>query len=91
MTGVGPKVDANAFDDLLGSHKFTPKEEKPTTLKGMKNVQLAEDMDPNKLKVLTSLYLLLNIYYSVLTCLYLYEYLCVNLYVYMYLALNIYI
>lgn len=46
-------MSANAFGDLLGGHTFTSKEDenKPTSLKGMKVEQLAEDMDPDKLKV----------------------------------------
>ena len=51
-TGVGPKVDANAFDDLLGTHNFTSKpSSKPTTLKGLRTEQLAQEVDPDKLKV----------------------------------------
>ncbi|GFN87115.1 cyclin-g-associated kinase-like, partial [Plakobranchus ocellatus] len=46
-----PKVTADTFNDLLGDHKFTKKEE-PKTLKDMKKVQMAEEMDPDKLKVM---------------------------------------
>ncbi|GFR85921.1 cyclin-G-associated kinase-like, partial [Elysia marginata] len=46
-----PKVTADTFNDLLGDHKFTKKEE-PKTLGDMRKKQLAEEMDPNKLKVM---------------------------------------
>lgn len=46
-----PKVTADTFNDLLGDHKFTKKEE-PKTLGDMKKKQMAEEMDPNKLKVM---------------------------------------
>lgn len=49
--GVGPKVGNDAFNDLLGGHQFTSKATKPTTLKDMKTEQIAQDMDPDKLKV----------------------------------------
>ncbi|KAF6038325.1 GAK [Bugula neritina] len=51
-TGVGPKVGNDAFNDLLGGHQFTSKATKPTTLKDMKTEQIAQDMDPDKLKVM---------------------------------------
>ena len=51
--GVGPKIDSNTFDDLLGNHTFTSKPSKPTTLKGMKDDQLEGVLDPEELKVCT--------------------------------------
>ncbi|XP_067938302.1 cyclin-G-associated kinase-like isoform X2 [Watersipora subatra] len=50
-TGVGPKVDINTFDDLLGNHNFTSKSSKPTTLNGLKTELLAQDLDPDQLKI----------------------------------------
>lgn len=51
ILGVGPKVDSNTFDDLLGSHNFTAKPKGPTSLKDMKADQLVTEMDPDKVKV----------------------------------------
>ena len=47
-----PKVEANAFEDLLGGHTFTSnKPEEPKTLGDMKKKLMAEETDPDKLKV----------------------------------------
>ncbi|RUS92097.1 hypothetical protein EGW08_000121 [Elysia chlorotica] len=46
-----PKVTADTFNDLLGDHKFSKKEE-PKTLGDMKKKQMVEETDPDKLKVM---------------------------------------
>lgn len=52
ISGVAPKVGSNTFDDLLGGHQFTgSSSNEPKTMKAMKNEALAEEMDPDKLKV----------------------------------------
>ena len=50
-TGVKPKVEADAFGDLLGGFQPTKKEDGPTTLSAMRKDELSKTMDPNKLKV----------------------------------------
>ncbi|KAK3091567.1 hypothetical protein FSP39_020845 [Pinctada imbricata] len=51
--GFKPKMDANAFEDLLGGHQFTSnKPDEPKTLGAMKKKTMAEETDPNKLKVM---------------------------------------
>lgn len=44
----------NAFEDLLGNHQFTSSKanSSPKTIGDMKKKQMAEEMDPEKLKVL---------------------------------------
>ena len=39
------------FEDLLGNHGFTKKDEGPKTIGDMKKKTMAEEMDPIKLKV----------------------------------------
>lgn len=43
----------NAFEDLLGNHQFTSSKQNnaPKTICDMKKLQMAEEMDPEKLKV----------------------------------------
>lgn len=43
----------NAFEDLLGNHQFTSSKQNnaPKTIGDMKKQQMAEEMDPEKLKV----------------------------------------
>lgn len=52
--GVKPQVNVNAFEDLLGNHQFTSSKQNnaPKTIGDMKKQQMAEEMDPEKLKVL---------------------------------------
>lgn len=50
--GPKPKVSTNAFEDLLGQHTFSKKEnDGPKTLGDMKKEIMAECMDPEKLQV----------------------------------------
>ena len=52
---IGPKptVSNHAFEDLLGSQGFSSssKSNEPKTIGSMRKQLLAEDMDPDKLKV----------------------------------------
>ncbi|XP_062593365.1 cyclin-G-associated kinase-like [Saccostrea cucullata] len=52
--GPKPPVSESAFEDLLGNHQFTSSKQNstPKTLGAMKKKQRAEEMDPDKLKVL---------------------------------------
>lgn len=53
LSGPKPKVSENAFEDLLGNHKFTSnKKDEPRTMKDMRREIDAKDMDPETLKVL---------------------------------------
>lgn len=58
--GPKPKVTADTFNDLLGEHQFSSRKDEPKTLGDMKKKQMAEEMDPIKLKVkpLITIYLL---------------------------------
>ena len=52
LSGPKPKVSENAFEDLLGNHKFTSsKKDEPRTIKDMRREIDAKDMDPDTLKV----------------------------------------
>ena len=46
-----PKLAANQFGDLLGGFSAAKKEDGPKTIKDLRKDQLAEEMDPDKLKV----------------------------------------
>lgn len=46
-----PKVSSSQFDDLLGDFSAAKKDDGPKTIKEMRKDQLAQDMDPDKLKV----------------------------------------
>ncbi len=46
-----PKVAEDTFEDLLGGHTFTKKDDGPKTIKEMRKQEDAETMDPVKLKV----------------------------------------
>lgn len=49
---VGPKVSANAFEDLLGEHQFTSSSKnEPKTIKDMRKEQNLQEMDPEKARV----------------------------------------
>ena len=52
-TGPKPTVSNHAFEDLLGSQGFSSssKSNEPKTIGSMRKQILAEDMDPDKLKV----------------------------------------
>ncbi|XP_012944616.1 cyclin-G-associated kinase [Aplysia californica] len=51
--GPKPKLDSSTFDDLLEDHQFSSrKENEPKTMGDMKKKQMAEEMDPDKLKIL---------------------------------------
>ncbi|XP_065174622.1 cyclin-G-associated kinase-like [Sycon ciliatum] len=51
--GVAPKVQKNAFDDLLSSQGFqTNKGNQNVSLKAMQNKELEKTMDPVKLKIM---------------------------------------
>ncbi|KAL5021015.1 hypothetical protein ScPMuIL_000170 [Solemya velum] len=51
--GPKPKVAEATFDDLLGDHSFSSqKGNDPKTLSDMKKNQLAQEMDPDKLKIM---------------------------------------
>ncbi|KAI8787018.1 cyclin-G-associated kinase isoform X1 [Biomphalaria glabrata] len=50
--GPKPKVTADTFNDLLGEHQFSSRKDEPKTLGDMKKKQMAEEMDPIKLKVM---------------------------------------
>ena len=52
-TGPKPTVSNHAFEDLLGSQGFSSssKSNEPKTIGSMRKQLLAEDMDPDKLKV----------------------------------------
>ena len=51
--GISPRVEKNAFDDLLSGQGFqsSNKSNQPTSLKDMRNKELEQTMDPVKLKV----------------------------------------
>ncbi|XP_064605296.1 cyclin-G-associated kinase-like [Liolophura sinensis] len=50
--GPKPKVSEDAFEDLLGSTKFTGKKSnEPKTIGAMRKADICQDMDPDKLKV----------------------------------------
>lgn len=46
-----PKVGEDTFEDLLGGHQFTKKDEGPKTIKELRKQEEAECTDPIKLKV----------------------------------------
>ena len=48
---VKPKVSEDTFEDLLGGHQFTKKDEGPKTIKELRKQDEAECTDPIKLKV----------------------------------------
>ena len=52
--GPKPTVSNNAFEDLLGSQGFSAssKPDEPKTISSMRQKQLEEEMDPEKLKVI---------------------------------------
>lgn len=51
--GPKPPVSNNAFEDLLGQQGFSASSKnEPKTIGSMRKQQLAEDMDPNKLKIM---------------------------------------
>ncbi len=53
VEGVKPKVEANAFEDLLGSQGFVgPKPPGPTTLGGLKREEDIKDLTGEEIKVL---------------------------------------
>jgi tRNA U38,U39,U40 pseudouridine synthase TruA len=52
IKGVGPKVSANAFEDLLGGHQFTSSSaNQPKTIKDMRRELDLQDVDPETLQV----------------------------------------
>lgn len=45
-------MTADTFNDLLGDHQFASRRDKgPKTIDDMRKKHLAEDMDPDKLRV----------------------------------------
>ncbi|BFY99570.1 hypothetical protein BsWGS_02610 [Bradybaena similaris] len=50
--GPKPKVSADTFNDLLGEQFTSRKDNEPKTLGDMKKKLLAEEMDPDKLRVM---------------------------------------
>lgn len=61
--GPKPKVSEDAFEDLLGSTKFTGKKSnEPKTIGAMRKADICQDMDPDKVKV--NLHFHLPIFYE---------------------------
>lgn len=62
----------NAFEDLLGNHQFTSSKQNnaPKTIGDMKKLQMAEEMDPEKLKVDLAFKLAAQIGTMMTVCLY---------------------
>ncbi|KAH9489463.1 hypothetical protein Btru_046281 [Bulinus truncatus] len=52
VQGAKAKVTADVFNDLLGDHQFSSRKDEPKTIGEMKKKQMAEEMDPTKLKIL---------------------------------------
>ena len=49
--GVKPKVSEDTFEDLLGGHTFSKKQDGPRTIKEMKRGEEERITDPDVLKV----------------------------------------